>query len=76
LLEIEINSYNKNAKWNSASLDRIIPELGYIKGNIIWVSFKANMIKNNLTLNEMKLLLKNWNIILKENQLKKLHISR
>ena len=60
LLEIEINSYNKNAKWNSASLDRIIPELGYVKGNVVFVSRRANIIKNNLTLEEMKLLLKNW----------------
>ncbi len=34
---------------NSPSLDRIIPELGYIRGNIIVISSKANRIKNNAT---------------------------
>jgi hypothetical protein len=38
----------------SPTLDRIIPELGYTKGNIIVVSMKANRIKNNATLNELK----------------------
>lgn len=27
------------------SLDRIIPEKGYVKGNVAWISFKANRIK-------------------------------
>jgi hypothetical protein len=38
----------------SPTLDRIIPELGYTKGNIIVVSMKANRIKNNATLEELK----------------------
>jgi hypothetical protein len=33
----------------SPSLDRIVPELGYIKGNIAVISVKANLIKNNET---------------------------
>ena len=31
---------------NSPSLDRIDPAFGYVKGNVIVVSFKANMIKS------------------------------
>lgn len=31
----------------SPSLDRFIPELGYVKGNVAIISFKANRIKNN-----------------------------
>jgi hypothetical protein len=38
---------------NSASLDRIIPEKGYVKGNIIVVSMKANTIKSNATPEEI-----------------------
>lgn len=38
----------------SPTLDRIIPELGYTKDNIIVVSMKANRIKNNATLDELK----------------------
>jgi hypothetical protein len=34
---------------NSATLDRIIPSLGYIPGNIIVISNKANRIKSNAT---------------------------
>lgn len=34
---------------NSPSLDRIIPELGYVKGNIVVVSLLANQIKSNAT---------------------------
>jgi|DEB0MinimDraft_12_1074336.scaffolds.fasta_scaffold02147_4 hypothetical protein len=32
---------------NSPTLDRIIPELGYIPGNIVVVSMKANMIMSS-----------------------------
>lgn len=38
----------------SPSLDRIIPEKGYVKGNIIVVSLKANTMKNNATIEEIK----------------------
>lgn len=34
---------------NSPSLDRIIPSLGYIPGNIVIISMKANLIKNSET---------------------------
>jgi hypothetical protein len=37
---------------NSPSLDRIIPSLGYIEGNIVWISTRANRIKNNGTQEE------------------------
>ena len=32
---------------NSPSLDRLIPEKGYTKSNVQFISFKANRIKNN-----------------------------
>jgi|TARA_R110000787_G_C13430240_1_gene445533 hypothetical protein len=34
---------------NAPSLDRIVPELGYIKGNIQWVSKIANQVMSNAT---------------------------
>ena len=37
----------------SPSLDRIIPALGYVKGNVIVISHKANMIKSNATPDEI-----------------------
>lgn len=45
---------------NSPSLDRIIPELGYVKGNIQVISFRANRIKCNASLEEIKTLVQNW----------------
>ncbi len=30
------------------SLDRIIPEKGYVKGNVAWISLKANRIKSDV----------------------------
>ena len=34
---------------NSPSLDRIIPELGYVRGNVMVISLLANMIKSSGT---------------------------
>lgn len=39
---------------NLATVDRLIPELGYVKGNINVVSFRANRIKNDATLEELE----------------------
>lgn len=39
---------------NSTTLDKIKPDLGYVKGNVQFVSHKANTMKNNLALNEME----------------------
>lgn len=33
----------------SASLDRKIPELGYVQGNVVWCSFFINTMKGNLS---------------------------
>jgi|SRR5208282_549913 len=44
---------------NSPSLDRIIPKLGYTKENSIVISYRANMLKNDATLKELKLMVKN-----------------
>lgn len=37
----------------AASLDRIIPELGYVKGNIEVISRKANLMKNDASTEEL-----------------------
>ena len=39
---------------NSVSLDKIIPEKGYVEGNVVFCTKKINMCKNNLTLDEIK----------------------
>ena len=43
---------------NTPSLDRIIPELGYVKGNIEVISWKANRLKCNASLEELENLVK------------------
>ena len=50
-LEIGVNK--KKVQPNSPSLDRIIPERGYVKSNIRVISYKANIMKNNASFEEM-----------------------
>jgi len=45
---------------SSPTVDRLIPKLGYVRGNMMIISYKANRIKSNLTIDEMQLLLFNW----------------
>lgn len=39
---------------NSPSLDKIIPSLGYVKGNTVVISWRANRIKNNGTAEDLR----------------------
>jgi hypothetical protein len=51
-------SSNKGAGYpdpHAAALDRIIPELGYVKGNVVFISNWANTIKSNATEKELYL---------------------
>lgn len=50
-IKMKIGLKNKNV--DSPSIDRIIPEKGYVPGNIIVVSMKANQIKSNATPDEI-----------------------
>ena len=43
----------RGPKDNSMSLDRIEPELGYVTGNVRWISQKANTIMSNATAKEV-----------------------
>lgn len=38
---------------NSPTLDRIVPELGYVRGNVRVISARANQIKSNATPEEL-----------------------
>jgi hypothetical protein len=42
----------------SAELDRFIPSLGYIKGNVAFLSRRINRIKDNATIEELEKLVK------------------
>ena len=54
ILGIELKFNTNQAEDNSYSIDRIDPCKGYIKNNIQIISFKANTIKNNASLLEIK----------------------
>lgn len=43
-----------NGQENSPSLDRVVPELGYVKGNIQVISHRANTIKSFGTIDDHK----------------------
>lgn len=45
-------------KLHAPTLDRIVNELGYIKGNVKVISSKANRLKNNGTIEEFKQIIK------------------
>jgi hypothetical protein len=62
LLEIPMHVNSRNGVSNlddSYSLDRIDSSKGYIKGNVWVISRRANVIKNNATLEELELLTNN-----------------
>ena len=44
----------------SLSIDRIVPAKGYIRGNIVLVTKRANLIKNDQTLDELKVWMPTW----------------
>lgn len=49
-LTLEVNpSAKNNACESTVSLDKIVPELGYIKGNIRVISYLANRIKGDVS---------------------------
>ena len=49
------NTGGKRPTANSPSVDRIIPELGYVKGNIQVISQRANVMKNDASPDELSI---------------------
>lgn len=45
---------SKSVSDNSPTLDKLIPHLGYIKGNVRVISHKANTIKQNASVEELR----------------------
>ena len=48
-----LNEIKKNKDY-APSLDRIIPSKGYVKGNLVIVSFIANRVKNNVSVETLE----------------------
>jgi hypothetical protein len=70
LLDIPIYVHDKHAGANSPTIDKIIPSKGYVKGNVMVVSYKANTVKNDLTIEQLELLVNRLKRVLdKEEEL-------
>lgn len=50
----------KGKQRNTLSIDKIVPKLGYVKGNVAFCSMRANAIKSDLTLEELKQWIPKW----------------
>lgn len=53
VLGIEIKRTGVKRTGNSPSLDRIIPSRGYVKGNVIMISWRANDLKRDASIEEL-----------------------
>jgi hypothetical protein len=58
---------NGLAQEDSPSLDRIDCKKGYTKDNVIWISWKANRLKNDATIEDL-LTIYNWMLKTNEQQ--------
>lgn len=56
ILGIPIDYFSEGRSENSCSFDKLDPDKGYIKGNVIIVSWRANRIKNDGTKEEHQLI--------------------
>jgi len=56
LLGIPLFKSKGNYTDNSPTLDRLIPSLGYVKGNVWVVSMRANRLKQDATLAEIEMI--------------------
>lgn len=55
VLDIPILVGQSKASDNSPSLDRIMPAMGYVPGNVEVISMRANRIKNDATPDELRM---------------------
>lgn len=63
-IEIVHQTGHGSRRDGSPSLDRIDSSKGYVKGNIIVCSWRANFLKSDATLNELLLITKQWQQLL------------
>lgn len=55
-----VGRVGEGAHPNSVSADKVIPELGYVLGNVVFCANRINTIKNNASLEEMKRWMPDW----------------
>lgn len=54
VLHVPISLTSKREDEDSAELDRFVPELGYVKGNVNFLSRRANRLKNSASVKELE----------------------
>lgn len=54
VLGIKIEIGDGRLQQNSPSVDRLIPNKGYVSGNVKVISYRANVIKHNATIEEVE----------------------
>ncbi len=62
-LELKYDNKGKGYKDDGYSVDKIVPTLGYTKGNVRVISSRANLLKNNASVEELEKVLedlKKW----------------
>lgn len=53
MLGIKLRPASGSRTNSTPSLDRIIPKKGYVRGNIIVISWRANLLKRDATIKEL-----------------------
>jgi hypothetical protein len=56
ILGLELDYFAESRQENSPSFDRVDPSRGYVAGNVVVVSWRANRIKNDGSANEHRLI--------------------
>jgi hypothetical protein len=59
-IELTYSKYCGTTPNNYATLDRIDPQKGYVMGNVQIISFRANTLKGDASIEELEFLIKNW----------------
>lgn len=54
ILRVSLERNKGNVQTNSPTLDRVNSSFGYIRGNVRIISWRANLLKGNLSLEEAK----------------------
>tara|TARA_R110002020_G_scaffold203484_2_gene407159 strand:- start:141 stop:407 length:267 start_codon:yes stop_codon:yes gene_type:complete len=54
---VALNLVTDRKDEDAAELDRFNPNMGYVKGNVHWLSRKANRLKNNTSVEDLENLL-------------------
>lgn len=59
-VKMDVCTHGKGKSRYSLSIDKIIPEKGYIEGNVVFCTNKMNTVKSDLTLEEIKRWMPEW----------------